>query len=169
MEANMKVGLGLLLALTLAGMSTSTYAQAPPPGSYQRTCHEIRMEGAILSALCVREHGRGNELTALNVAHCRGDIRNLDGHLQCTGGQPVPPPVRGPTAYPGPGYPPAPGYGPPPQYGEEHGDWEHCEHLRHEEHELRDRLAYTPYGEERERLEYRLGQVNAEAERCWRR
>jgi hypothetical protein len=44
-----------------------------------------------------------------------------------------------------------------------------CEHLRHEEHELRDRLAYTPYGEERERLQYRLGQVNAERERCWSR
>jgi hypothetical protein len=124
METKMRLGLGLFAAVALAGMSICSYAQAPPPGSYQRTCHEIRMEGPILSALCIREHGRGDESTALNVAHCHGDIRNLDGHLQCNGGQPVPPPVRGLTAYPGPGYPPAPGYGPPPQYGEEHADWE---------------------------------------------
>ena len=51
-------------------------------------------------------------------------------------------------------------------YGEEHGYRERCEGLRHEEHELRDRLAYTPYGEERERLQYRLGRVQAERERC---
>ena len=41
--------------------------------------------------------------------------------------------------------------------------------LRHEEHELRDRLAYIPYGEERERLQYRLGQVHNEREQCLRR
>jgi hypothetical protein len=45
-----------------------------------------------------------------------------------------------------------------------------CEGLRHEEHELRDRLAYTPYGEERERLQYRLGRVHTEREQqCPRR
>jgi hypothetical protein len=34
---------------------------------------------------------------------------------------------------------------------------------------LRNRLAYTPYGEERERLQYRLGQVHNEREQCRRR
>jgi hypothetical protein len=91
----------------------------------------------------------------------------------------VPPPSREAQApvYPGPGYAPppggypAPGYAPPPpRYGEEHGYRERCEHLRHEEHELRDRLAYAPYGEERERLQYRLGQVHTEREQqCPRR
>jgi predicted RNase H-like nuclease (RuvC/YqgF family) len=46
---------------------------------------------------------------------------------------------------------------------------EHCEHLRHEERELRDRLAYTLYGEHRERLEHRLGEIDAEREQCPRR
>ena len=64
---------------------------------------------------------------------------------------------------------PGPGYGPPPRYGEEGSYRDRCRRLRHEEHELRDRLAYTPYGEERERLQYRLGRVQAEREQCWRR
>ena len=137
------------------------------------------MRGTTLTALCRRANGRGEELTALNVARCVGDIGNADGHLTCNGGRPAapaPPPPRQGAApvYPGPGYPPssgypAPGYGPPPRYGEEQAYREHCEHLRHEEHELRDRLAYTPYGEERERLQYRLSQVHEEREQCFRR
>lgn len=73
----------------------------------------------------------------------------------------------GPPAYPAPGYPPAPGYGPPP-YGDERAHRERCEHLGHEERELRERLAYTPYGQEREHLQYRLGELHHEVERCWR-
>ena len=78
------------------------------------------------------------------------------------------------TAFPGPGYPPPSGY-PPPGYGpderwrEQQAFREHCERLESAEHEIRDRLAYTPYGEERERLQYRLGEIRQERERCWRR
>ena len=53
---------------------------------------------------------------------------------------------------------------PEPRY---HEWWEHCEHVRHQEHELRERLAYTPpYSEERERLEHRLREVYHEREWC---
>ena len=49
----------------------------------------------------------------------------------------------------------------------DHEWWEHCEHLGHQEHELRERLAYTPpYSEERERLEHRLREVYHEREWC---
>jgi len=37
----MKARLGLFAAVAFAGLSMSTYAQAPPPGSYQRTCREM--------------------------------------------------------------------------------------------------------------------------------
>jgi hypothetical protein len=57
---------------------------------------------------------------------------------------------------------------PSPRYSEAQAYRERCERLRYEEHELHDRLAYTPYGEEREGLQYRLGQVHAEREQCWR-
>ncbi len=55
-----------------------------------------------------------------------------------------------------------------PQRRDERGyDRDHCERLRDREHDLRDRLADAPrYGEERERLEYRLREVRDERERC---
>jgi hypothetical protein len=136
------------------------------------------MQGSTLSAVCRTARGR-EQSTALNVSRCVGDVGNNNGQLQCNGGQPaqVPPPSQaqyapGPSypgpSYPGPGYP-APGYGPPPRYGEGEGYRGRCDYLRREEHELRDRLAYTPYGQERERLQYRLGRIHAEREDCFRR
>ena len=135
------------------------------------------MQGPTLTAVCSRTHGRGEQLTALNVAHCVGDIWNKDGQLRCNGGQPAPPPRQDAApVYPGPGYPPAPAPGyPPPGYErddrwrEEQAFRENCEKLRDAEREIRDRLAYTPYGEERERLQYRLGEIHQESERCWNR
>jgi CVNH domain len=158
----MKTILGLFAAAALlVGLAAPAAAQAPPPGSYRESCRDIRTQGPNLTALCRTKRGR-EQVTALNVEHCVGDIGNNNGNLVCNGGRPAAPaPPPGPP--PPPGYP-APGYAPPPRYSEEH-----CEHLRHEEHELRDRLASTPYGEERERLEYRLGQIHSEREQCFRR
>jgi CVNH domain len=172
LERKMKLVLGLVGAIALAGLSFSSHAQAPPPGSYQQSCREIRMQGPTLTAVCLRANGRGTRLTALDIAHCVGDIGNSDGHLQCNGGRPAAPVGAPPYQGGGPGYPP-PGYGPPgsgpPRYGEVEGYRGRCDGLRHEERELRDRLVHTPYGEERERLQYRLGQVHNEREQCWRR
>ena len=125
------------------------------------------MHGSTLTALCRRAHGRGEQLTSLNVAHCVGDIGNNNGQLVCSGGHPAAP-APAPHQGPPPGYAPGPGYGPPPRYSQDYGYRGRCEGLRHEEHELRDRLAYTPYGEERERLQYRLGRIQAEREQCRR-
>lgn len=176
--------LRLFGAFALGSLGLSAYGQGLPPGSYQQSCREFRMQGSTLTAVCRRSHGRGEQLTALNVTHCVGDIGNNNGQLVCNGGQPAAPaaPRQGPgrdysgPGYPGPGpgYAPGPGYpgtgsAPPPRYSEDAGYRERCEGLRHEEHELRDRLAYIPYGEERERLQYRLGRVRAEREQCWRR
>jgi hypothetical protein len=174
----LKAIIGLFAVVALAGLSLSAYAQALPSGSYQQSCRDIRMQGSTLSAVCRRANGRGDQPTALNVTHCVGDIGNNNGQLTCNGGQPAapaPPPRQGAVpGYPGPGYPPqpgypGPGYGPPPRHGEEEAYRERCERLRDQEREIRDRLAYTPYGEERERLQYRLGQVHTEREQCWRR
>jgi hypothetical protein len=56
---------------------------------------------------------------------------------------------------------------PPPQEREYRGWREHCDHLWDREHELRNRLAYTPpYSEERGRLEHRLAEVHFEREQC---
>lgn len=174
----MRVVVCVLASVLLAGASLSAYGQGLPPGSYQQSCRDFRMQGPTLTALCRRANGRGEQLTALNVAHCVGDIGNNNGQLICNGGQPaapVPPPPRQAVVppYSGPGYAPppaypAPGYGPPLRYGEEQAYRERCERLRHEEHELRGRLAYAPYGPEREQLQYRLGQIHAERGQCRR-
>lgn len=168
----MKIVFGLSVGVIVAIASSSAFAQAPPPGSYRESCRDVRMHGPTLTALCHRANGRGEQLTALDIAHCVGDIGNNNGSLVCNGGRParpVPPPSEVQYA-PGAPYP-APGYAPPPPpgYGQGQGYREHCEHLRHEEHELRDRLAYAPYGPDHERLEYRLSQVRAEREQCPRR
>ena len=180
----MKVLFGLAAALVLIGLPAAVFAQAPPPGSYRESCRDVRIQGTTLTAVCRKANGRGEQLTALNVEHCVGDIGNNNGQLQCNGGRPaapLPPPTRQGAApvYPGPGYPPPPGYaalgygppgyGPPPRYGEEQAYRERCERLGHEEREIRERLGYTPYGEERERLEHHLGEVRAEREQCERR
>ena len=85
-------------------------------------------------------------------------------HAQAPLGQPY---IQIPIPYPIPGAPQA---APPPRperRGHDHEWWEHCEHLGHQEHELRERLAYTPsYSEERERLEHHLREVYREREWC---
>src|SRR5207245_5523880 len=186
--AKMKIIAGIVAAVTLAGLSVSAYPQVLPSGSYQQSCRDIRMQGTTLTAVCQRARGRGEQLTALNLAHCAGDIGNNNGQLQCAGGQPAAPaapPRQAAPAYTGPGYAPAPGYpapgytpqpgspgpgyGPPPRYAEEEAYREWCQRLRSEEHELRDSLGYTPYGEDRARRQYRLGRAQAARERCVRR
>ena len=91
-------------------------------------------------------------------SHCVGDIGNNNGQLQCSGGQPAAPAAAARPS--GAGYP-GPGYGPPPGTGagicaasaalqRRRRLLGALPELRHEEHDIRDRLAYTPYGEERE-------------------
>ena len=123
----MKTIVGLFAAAVLVGLASSAAAQRPPPGSYRESCRDIRMQGSVLHALCRRARGRGEQRTALNIAHCVGDIGNNDGHLVCHGGQPASPPRSagrpsgpGNPAWSGPGNPawsgpgsPAWGSGPP--------------------------------------------------------
>ena len=88
----------------------------------------------------------------------------LVGNRRCRQDKALPP------LYPGLGYPPPSGY-PPPGYGPgerwrvEQVFREHCERLENAEHEIRDRLAYTPYWRKRERLQYRLSEIHQERER----
>jgi len=62
---------------------------------------------------------------------------------------------------------------PPPSYGQAPPPYdrraEHCEHLRYREHELRQQVAYMPYGQERARAEEELRYVHEAREQCWQR
>jgi hypothetical protein len=118
LEANMRVTCGLIGAIALAGLAFPVYAQAPPSGSYQQSCGDVRMQGSTLIAVCRTTDGRDVQ-TALNVGSCVGDIGNNNGQLQCNGGQPPSGYSGGgyPGNYSGSGYPQAPGYQQQPGYG----------------------------------------------------
>jgi hypothetical protein len=93
-----------------------------------------------------------------HLAYAQAQI-GVPGLGQVTIGQPPPPPP--------PNYGQAPpGYGQAPPY-DRHA--EHCEHLRYREHELRERVAYMPYGQERASAEEELRYVHEAREQCLQR
>jgi hypothetical protein len=113
----------ILLVLATSG-AAAAQPYGPPPGSYQRQCRDIRMEGQFLSAFCRGERGQGR--SSINVMSCSSDIYvDPTGALACQGpggGRPPFPPPQGPgyrppPPGPGPGYPP--GY--PPDYRPPYG------------------------------------------------
>lgn len=146
------------IALALVGMSPRADAQGVPPGSYQGTCTNIRMDGNKLKALCTNRAG-GHVVTELrDPERCGGDIANINGILQCQ-------PARGYGQAPPPGYAPPPERGPvgPPGYGERReGGEEHCDRLRHRARELRERLRYDLPPDERRETEHRLWEIREE-------
>jgi len=170
----------LIFGAGLAGANIAE-AQAIPGGSYQHSCTDIHWAGTTLVAECRRADGQMKGTGLPNANKCAGDIGNNNGQLQCTyhngaqspGSSPVPRGQPAPPNYgPGPGYgpPPGQGYGPPPGqgYGRPPGydsRRERCEELWHRRRELRDRLQYTPWGPERDRIEYRLRENHEERER----
>ena len=59
----MKTIVGLFAAAALVGLATSAAAQ--PPGSYRDSCRDIRIQGSVLTALCRRAGGRGEQLVSV--------------------------------------------------------------------------------------------------------
>ena len=56
-----------------------------PPGSYQRSCGNVRFDGEQLSAVCDNGSGAGAR-SRIYVNDCRGDITNVGGRLSCQSG-----------------------------------------------------------------------------------
>ena len=54
-----------------------------PPGSYQQTCRNIRVDGNRLTATCQKRNGGWHDSTLKNFNYCRGRIENDNGHLRC--------------------------------------------------------------------------------------
>lgn len=83
----MKITLGALSALLLAGAIYSQPAQAQPApqGSYLNSCTHVGMRGDRLFADCRRRDG-GWQRTVLDVDRCAGDIANINGRLSCNSG-----------------------------------------------------------------------------------
>ncbi|KQW72684.1 hypothetical protein ASE17_05235 [Phenylobacterium sp. Root77] len=54
-----------------------------PPGSYQQSCRDIRVNGDTLTASCQDSRGRWTYST-LRYRDCRGDVANSNGRLSCS-------------------------------------------------------------------------------------
>jgi hypothetical protein len=72
-----------LAAGLMAACCTGFSAHAQAPSSFQRSCRDITVSGAVLSAVCRRMDGSWNR-TAIQI----DGIENIDGHLRVTGGGP---------------------------------------------------------------------------------
>jgi hypothetical protein len=104
--------LGLAAAIAAPPLPASQAQGAPPPGSYQRYCRDIRQEGLFLHAWCQGSRGSGE--SSINVRSCSGDIGvSADGALMCNS-----PPSRG-RPLPVPQPPPRPQ--PPGRPGDDYG------------------------------------------------
>ena len=73
-----------LLALAFAW--TAAPAQQIPGGSYQQTCRDINARGNTLYAECMDTNRNWQRTQLRDFNRCRGEIQNLNGNLQCTGG-----------------------------------------------------------------------------------
>ncbi|HKF21989.1 MAG TPA: CVNH domain-containing protein [Candidatus Angelobacter sp.] len=52
-----------------------------PPGTYQQTCRNIRIDGDRLTATCQKRNGDWRDTSLKNFAYCR--IENDNGRLRC--------------------------------------------------------------------------------------
>jgi hypothetical protein len=77
-----KSGLIAGAAMFLSAVAAPALAQKAPPGSYLRSCENVRTEGDRLVADCRRTDGSWGR-TALHVNDCVGGIANMDGRLTC--------------------------------------------------------------------------------------
>ena len=62
---------------------TPPHAGHIPPGSYRRSCRNIRVRGGTLTARCRTRHGDYHFTRMHNYRRCHGDIRNVNGNLRC--------------------------------------------------------------------------------------
>jgi hypothetical protein len=119
----MKLVLGLVVLSAMAASAFPAQAQAPPPGSYQRQCRDIRMEGQFLHASCRGAHGWA--VSSINVLSCSTNIGvDVEGGLICGGPGGGAAPTPYPQPYPAPeAYPPNTRPWPPPGGGGGYDRW----------------------------------------------
>lgn len=86
----------VLLAVCLAfaiglfaftGESTAANSRNLPPGSYKKTCKDIKVTGRGMHAMCKTESGKWRKtFIPASEMSCPNGIENLDGNLVCPRG-----------------------------------------------------------------------------------
>ena len=75
-----------LMAASISSANAQYYGYQLPPGSYQQTCSNERMNGSTLSASCSTGTGQW-VYSSINVNRCGGqNIINANGYLACANG-----------------------------------------------------------------------------------
>ena len=87
----MRLGcLSSILFAVAVSVALPASAESPPPGSYQGTCTNIKVQkllggpGKNLTATCQKKSGK--PVDAVLALPCGGDIRNENGNLVCKSG-----------------------------------------------------------------------------------
>ena len=80
------LGFGILTLATALAMPAPAAALQVPGGSYQQTCRGTDVRGSTLYAECQDRSGGWHRTELPDYQRCRGEIQNIDGNLQCTGG-----------------------------------------------------------------------------------
>ena len=82
--------LSSILFAVAVSIALPAAAESPPPGSYQGTCTNIKVQkllggpGKNLTATCQKKSGK--PVDAVLALPCGGDIRNENGSLVCKSG-----------------------------------------------------------------------------------
>jgi CVNH domain-containing protein len=84
----------LISAAVLLACAAIPAEAAPPPGSYQQTCADIKAAGTTLAANCRTKAGLMKS-TTLQLP-CNGLIENNDGNLRCLAAASPPTPTPTP-------------------------------------------------------------------------
>jgi len=82
MRIQMLCVLGVLVGAAVLG-EPGAWARPLPPGSYQATCSDARLEHGGLTATCRTMDQQLRVSSLRSVASCVDDIANIDGQLAC--------------------------------------------------------------------------------------
>src|SRR5215469_10888734 len=87
-------------AFIFFSLATPAMAQGIPTGSYQQTCNNVSVNGAVLVANCQDRNGTWRSAQLPGFQNCNADIMNDNGNLRCASGGynygPGSQPVNGP-------------------------------------------------------------------------
>lgn len=74
-----------LLTFSMALWIQTAGAQGLPQGSYQQTCNNVAVNGAVLNAVCQDSKGHWRSTSLPDFQRCTSDITNDNGNLACSG------------------------------------------------------------------------------------
>jgi hypothetical protein len=80
-----RISLSLSAAALLISGLTAASAAGNPPGSYEKSCSAISVDGTTLKASCKTFNGQSMQTELPYFASCVGDLGNINGTLACAG------------------------------------------------------------------------------------